>query len=224
MVVRILILSACLLTGTAALRRASRNEVVPLREPLASFPSQVAGWSSAGSFDFDQKILDVLGADDYLNRIYVRRDGVGVEFYIGYYESQRQGDTMHSPLNCMPGAGWSFAQRSYASIPVERSEQGAAGQNLSSSIRPNRIVIAKGLDRRLVLYWYQSRGRVVASEYWAKVHTVLDALRLNRTDAALVRIMTPITGSDPASELAAEERLTEFVQSTFKILCRLLPA
>ena len=60
----------------------------------------------------------------------------------------------------------------------------------------NLYVIRKDLDQQIVLYWYQSHGRVVASEYWGKFYMVYDALRLNRTDAAMVRITVPVRNGD----------------------------
>ena len=91
-------------------------------------------------------------------------------------------------------------------------------------IEVNRWIIQKGEERQLVLYWYQSHGRVVASEYASKVHLVLDAVRLNRTDAALVRIIQPIgpaTGDSPA---AAEAAAVAFARSLFPVLERVIPA
>jgi EpsI family protein len=96
------------------------------------------------------------------------------------------------------------------SIPVEGGDP----------IEVNRIVISKGLDQQLVLYWYQSHGRVVASEYWGKIYTVLDALRTNRTDAALVRVICPVGG---AAEAKAEREAVRFVQSFFPLLDDYLP-
>jgi len=85
----------------------------------------------------------------------------------------------------------------------------------------NRVIIEKGLDRQLVLYWYQSHGRVVASEYWGKIYTVVDALRYNRTDAAMIRVMTPLNDQSP--EQAAEARAVQFVQALFPQLSQYLP-
>ena len=110
-----------------------------------------------------------------------------VGLYVGYHDSQRQGDTIHSPLNCLPGAGWQPLEQGRITVSVR--DHGTARP---APIEVNRVVIGKGLDRQLVLYWYQSHRRVVASEYWGKVYTVLDAMRYNRTDAAMVRVITPV--------------------------------
>ena len=138
---------------------------------------------------------------------------------MGYYGTQRQGASIHSPLNCLPGAGW---------IPVE---QGRLALNVASSpngprrtIEVNRVVIEKGLDRQLVLYWYQSHDRVIASEYWGKIYTVVDAIRLNRTDAALVRVIAPIKSRDPGALEAAEPAASGFVEALFPQLGKYLPS
>ena len=71
----------------------------------------------------------------------------------------------------------------------------------------------------MVFYWYQSRGRVIASEYRAKFWMVADAISRNRTDAALVRIITPINDGDAS----ARARLVRFSQLLFQNLDRILP-
>jgi EpsI family protein len=160
----------------------------------------------------------VLGADEYLSRVYHtdRRNYVGL--YIGYYESQRQGDTIHSPLNCLPGAGWQPVSKSYVPISVVDSD------NRPSTITVNRYVIEKGIERQVVLYWYQSHGRAIANEYRSKVLMVYDAVRLNRSDAALVRVISPSIASEDNGETAADVRTVEFVKAMFPLLGKFLPS
>jgi EpsI family protein len=165
----------------------------------------------------ENKVLKVLGVDDYLNRVYYRPDRAAAGLYIGYYNSQRQGDSIHSPQNCLPGSGWEPLERSDLAIPVAT----AAG---SQDISVNRYLIQKGVDRQLVLYWYQSHGRVVASEYWSKFFLVRDAVRLNRTDAALVRVVVPIAGGDDSGEGRAERQAVDFVKALFPQLPQYLPS
>jgi EpsI family protein len=141
-----------------------------------------------------------------------------VSLYIGYYQTQRQGSTIHSPMNCLPGAGWNPKERTTLAIPVQRASDAA-----TETIQVNRLVIEKGFDRQLVLYWYQAHGRVVASEYWGKIYTVLDAMRMNRTDAAMVRVISPISGTGAQSEVTAEHAAVQLVQAVFPDLSRHLP-
>jgi EpsI family protein len=123
---------------------------------------------------------------------------------------------MHSPLNCLPGAGWLPVERGRAVLPVRSAPDGPMRR-----IEVNQFVIQKGLDRQAVFYWYQSRDRVVASEYWGKVYTVLDAIRYNRTDAALVRVIVPIAQGETGR--TAQDTGTEFVESLFPRLAKHLP-
>lgn len=196
------------------LAKAARVEPMPIRESLSTCPMELSDWSGRRAPDFDESTMLVLGVDEYINRVYLdaRRRPIGL--YVGYYGNQRQGDTMHSPLNCLPGAGWSPVSFGRISIPVESTP------GRSAAIEVNRYVIEKGLDRQLVIYWYQGHGRVVASEYWGKIYMVLDAIRTNRTDGALVRIIAPIV----TTEEDAERQAVAFAQVLFPKLNRYLPA
>jgi EpsI family protein len=196
------------------LARTTRAEPVVPRERLNACPVQINDWNGRRAANLDEKILAVLGVDDYINRLYFNSRGALVSLYVGYYGSQRQGDTIHSPLNCLPGAGWLPVRQGRINIAVANG----AGEN--RDIEVNRLVIEKGLDRQLVLYWYQSHGRVVASEYWGRAYLVLDAVRLSRTDGALVRVITPIGESEADSEREA----VDFMQSLFPLLDRVLPS
>jgi EpsI family protein len=210
---RILLLSLILLGAAAAIARASRPEIAPTRELLSGLPMQLGEWEGQKAADIETGIMAVLGVDDYVNRVYFNRKSIPASLYIGYYQSQREGDTMHSPLNCLPGAGWNPAKNGHIKVPIKGG----------LPIEINRITILKGMDKQLVLYWYQSHGRVIASEYWGKIYTVLDALRTNRTDAALVRVITPVAGLTPETEAAAEQSAVNFVESLYPMLSRFLP-
>jgi len=216
MLTRGLIIAGCLLAGVVVLARASETEPVPIRQSFDTFPMTLGDWEGQRLPDFDQDVLKVLGVDEYLNRLYVSSTGVHVGLYVGYYQSQRQGDTMHSPLNCLPGAGWLPIAHARLHLPVT-----LGGQRREVPI--NNVLIEKGLDRQVVFYWYQGHDRVVASEYWGKVYTVLDAVRLNRTDGALVRVVVPVVSRD-GGEAAAEAAATDFTRVLFAHLGGYLPS
>ena len=211
---RLGVLSLLMLVTAGFLAATSRAEPVAIREPLTTCPLELSDWKGERAPDFDEGTLAVLGVDEYINRVYLdsRRRPIGL--YVGYYGSQRAGDTMHSPLNCMPGAGWSPISFSRRPISVE------GGPAAPREITVNRYVIEKGLDRQLVLYWYQSHGRVVASEYWGKFYMVVDAIRTNRTDGAMVRIIAPIV----TTESDAERQAVGFAQVLYPLLGRFLPS
>jgi EpsI family protein len=212
-VTRSVILTACLVVGAVYLAGASESEHVPLRLPLSQLPTTFGGWKGVHAGDLEPEVLSVLGVDEYVNRIYRAANGLPVGLYIGYYQSQRQGESMHSPLNCLPGSGWQPISNGRQSIQLD----GVA------PIEVNRYVVQKAGENMLVLYWYQSHGRVVASEYWGMVYMVADAIRMNRTDAALVRVVIPIGKTDATSEHQAEEIGAQFVRTLFPLLERHFP-
>ncbi len=181
---RVAVLFASLLLAAAVVTRADRYEYVPPRATFAGFPMQVAEFRGVQQPPMDEKILAILGVDDYLTRAYFTPQGAGVGVYVGYWQSQRQGDTIHSPQNCLPGAGWEPVAQGLLTMADPRGPS-------NPQVVVNRYIIQKGLDKQLVLYWYQSHGRVVASEYWSKIYLVTDAIRLNRSDGALVRVIVP---------------------------------
>jgi len=195
---RFWIMITVLLGASIGLWRLSHGEAVPLAAPLSSFPVQLESWHGR-DVPIEPRIIQALGVSDYVNRLYDAPRDPSIFLYVGYYKSQRTGQLIHSPRNCLPGAGWEPV--SVGSVELI----GTKGNRLSV----NRYVIQSGLRRQLVLYWYQSHGRIIASEYWGKIYMVLDAIRLNRTDAALVRISTPITNEN---EYSSEERAIAFAQ------------
>jgi EpsI family protein len=134
---------------------------------------------------------------------------------MGFYGSQRQGDTIHSPLNCLPGAGWEAVSEGRLTI----ANVDGAGRDITV----NRYVVQKGLERQLVLYWYQSHGRVVASEYWSKLHLIKDAIRLNRTDGSMVRVIAPVHRNAGDGGAAAERLAEQFTRVIFPLLPAYLP-
>jgi EpsI family protein len=219
MFTRAFILFVCFVTGAGLVARAEHPEPVPTRTSFATFPMALGEWRGVQEPALPHDILAVLGVDDYLTRAYFLGDREGVGLYVGYYGSQRQGDTMHSPLNCLPGAGWLPVSQTTLPVSVPAPET-PTGER---TIVINRYLIEKGLDRQLVLYWYQSHGRVVASEYWGKFYLIRDAVRLNRTDGALVRVIVPVSGDDQNVE-RGEKNAVQFIKVLFPALGQYLPA
>jgi EpsI family protein len=218
MVARLLLVSSVFLGSAGYISYKTHPENVATRTPLSALSLSIARWQARDNQRFAPNIEKVLGADEYVNRVYTSRAEPYVTLYVGFYQSQRQGDTMHSPLNCLPGAGWQPVRQDRATLTIQEPN-GAA-----RAVTVNQFVIEKGIDRQMVLYWYQSHGRVVASEYASKVYLVYDAMRLNRTDAAMVRVTTPILGTAESDERAAAARLVEFVQHMYPQLVALLPS
>jgi EpsI family protein len=213
MLKRLVVLTTCFLVTAGLAGRAARAEDVPRLNTLHELPRHLDRWTGQEERPFPADILAVLGVDQYLNRIYDAPGEPFVSLYVGYHQSQREGDTMHSPLNCLPGAGWQ-------PVITERVDLTVSGR--SEPITVNQFVVQKGMDRAVVLYWYQTHGRIVASEYASKFYLVYDAIRLNRSDGALVRVVTPVAPSD-AGDAAAAGRAAEFVRALFPHLGKHLP-
>ena len=207
MMARALLAAAIIVAAGIYARGASAPERLPSRETLATTPVSLQGWEGR-DVALDDDVLAQLGVDDYINRRYMAADAPPVALYVGYYASQRQGDTIHSPQNCLPGAGW-------RPVSAERTTVDLGGR----TIPVNRFIIQKGLDRQAVFYWYQGRSRVVANEFANKAWLMLDAARLRRTDGGLVRAITPVSSTPDA----AFATLTTFSTALFPHLSSRLP-
>ena len=167
-----------------------------VRTELRDFPGAIGEWRQLGVDDrFDKQTESVLRADDYLLRNYRSQDGRLASFYVGYYKTQRNGATYHSPLNCLPGSGWDMSNPKIVMITPT---------NGRTPFPANEYLIQNGKDRQLMVYWYQGRGRALASEYWGKVYTVWDSLRRRRSDGAMVRVSVPVGASESDAVKSAE--------------------
>jgi EpsI family protein len=203
---------AVLLGATAGLAHLSHGEVTPPAKPLAEFPKKIGPWATVAEWPLDKETTELLKVTDYLNRGYWEpgMDKSLLGLYVGYFASQRTGATIHSPKNCLPGAGWNPTESTIYQLPLDDGRK----------VPINYYLIRKGLDSEIVLYWYQAHGRVVASEYWGKFYLVYDALRLNRTDAALVRVTVPVAKGDEAT---ARERALSFAKLITGDLDQIIP-
>ncbi len=180
------------------------------RKDLQDFPQSIGAWQRTGTDrTLDEETLKVLRANDYLLRDFRKPEGTVANFYVGYYATQRSGATYHSPLNCLPGSGWTLSEPAKTTVPLPDG----------TSFIANKYVIQNGEDKNLMIYWYQGRGRNVASEYWGKVYTVLDSVRLRRSDGAMVRVIVPIH----ASEAAAQQAAVEFASAASTVLPEFVP-
>ena len=207
-----LILTVFLLIQGSLFYGFSRGETPPKYKPLEGFPTQVGGWKMVQQGVMEQEVKDVLRADDYIVRDYATSPAKLANLFVAFFKSQRAGQTPHSPKNCLPGAGWVWTVSDTISVDVP---------GRSDPIQINRYIVSKGEERSLVLYWYQSRDRVVASEYRAAAYVALDALRYNRTDTALVRVVVPIANGH---QEAATETGVEFIRAFFSTLRQFFPA
>lgn len=207
-----MILTILLLTQAAVFYGFSRGEKIPSYRPLDQFPTKLGPWQMLQQGVMEQEVKDVLRANDYITRSY-GDPGLhqAANLFVAFFSSQRYGQAPHSPKNCLPGSGWIWTVSDVIPVPVPTRAQ---------PLLVNRYIVQRGDQKSLVLYWYQSRDRVVANEYMAKIYVVADALRYNRTDTALVRVVVPVIEKD---EDAATKSAISFVQSFFGPLGEFLP-
>jgi EpsI family protein len=206
--IRLWVTSGILLSALLFLQTMSHGEAIVPRQPLHDLPYTLAAWTGKEQ-PLQQDVLRVVGVSDYANRYYSSSSEPPVQLYVGYYASQRTGDTIHSPKNCLPGSGWDPVHSGYATLYLPNGRK----------IVVNESVIQQDQNKQLVFYWYHGRGRVIANEYAGKICLVVDALSRNRTDGALVRLVTPMhDGEDKA-----RARLTNFTRELFPALEKLIP-
>jgi EpsI family protein len=181
--------------------KAQTTEITPLTKPLSEFPARAGSWQLVQEGVVEKEVQDVLRADDLLTRQYASPGSpLAASLFVAYFRSQRSGKAPHSPKNCLPGSGWTESESAIIDVPIP----GGASLNV------NRYLVSKGQSRSLVIYWYQSKNRAIASEFQAKAYLVWDALRYNRSDTALVRVVLPVR---EGNEKEAEEAALDFVRA-----------
>jgi EpsI family protein len=209
--VRLLLSSAVLLAALLALQLRSPGEAVPMRRALDAFPDSIAGWHARQDSPLQSDIQNLLTIDDYLMRRYVDQAGRSLWLYVGYWASQRRGAAqVHSPRNCLPASGWEPIEASRVTIDV-------AGRH--GSLTVNRYLIQKDRELQVVMYWYHAQGTPIAGEIPAKIQMMRSAILRNRTDGALVRVSSSVSGGVADTT----ERLVRYVQALYPILGDYLP-
>jgi EpsI family protein len=174
------VLTVLLLAGTfMAVAFTARRLPESLNASLDSIPAEIAGWSMVQQENLDPHVLQVLLPTSYLSRTY-HKNGLSANLFAAYYAQQRAGESMHSPKNCLPGSGWEIWRYDSASVPVNGRQ-----------VTINKYSIQNSGQRSLVFYWYQSRQRIVASEYLGKILLIRDALFDGSTAGSIVRIVLP---------------------------------
>ena len=202
-----------LIQGIVFYAVALRAENIPAVSPLASFPTDLSGWRMYKDVKIEQETLDILKADDTLNRIYLNPQASSEAYlFIAFFKTQRSGQAPHSPKNCLPGNGYE---------PIESGPISIAIPGRAEPIVVNRYVTARGDEKSVTLYWYQSHGRIIAGEFSAKFWLIADSIRYHRSDSSLVKVVVPIRNNDAVT---ATRTATEFVQQIFPPVAHQLPS
>ncbi len=189
------------------------REKIPAKKNLDQFPLKVGEWDATRRQPMAQMYIDALDLSEYVIINYQSLSGKKVSFYVAYYESQRKGESIHSPATCLPGSGWSFDQSGTVKIT------GVKGSNEIMEV--NRAVMQSGRNRQLTYYWFPQRGRILTNAYQLKIFTFWDALTRQRTDGALVRIITSVYENENLTD--AEKRLQNFVKDVAPVLNEFIP-
>ena len=207
---RLAVSAAVLVAALLVVQLRPASEAVPMRRPFESFPQTIGSWKGQDDMVLDAEALRMLKSSDYVMRRYVDGTGNSAWLYMAYWQSQRRGADIHSPKNCLPGGGWEPIETKRLTIPVG----GAAG-----SITVNSYLIQKDRQLQVVIYWFQAQGAAVAGELAAKVQMVRSAVLRNRTDGAIIRISSPVSGTVQDTT----DRLVAYIQSLHPILGTYLP-
>ncbi|MDQ1472201.1 MAG: hypothetical protein QOJ99_3681 [Bryobacterales bacterium] len=204
------VLTLLLLAQAVLFYSASHGDATPLASPLSAFPSMLGAFHLAQIGVEDPETLAVLKADDTLTRWYTGPGG-GANLFIAYFQTQRTGQSPHSPKNCLPGSGWQTTDGGSGTVNV---------QVPGETIHINHYLVSKGENESLVLYWYQSHGRVIADEFAAKFYLIADSIRRHRSDTALVRVVVPVV---QGKENQAETLAADFVKAAYPTVKAYLP-
>jgi len=209
MKLRILAVAVFLITTALTVRNIGHGQPIELSQSFSSFPDLLGDWTG-GSHYFSEDIERRLGVSDYFFKTYRNRQNQLVQLYVGYYESQKHGQMIHSPKDCLPGNGWYVIKKGSAVLDLPPF--------LPFTV--NNFIVESGTHKQVVLYWYQQAGgRVVTNEYLGRVFLVLDAFTKNRTDTALIRVNIPVFDSVRESY----ELGVQFLKSTYPTLMEFLP-
>ncbi len=204
-------LTSLVLTAVMVFSIANRIEVVPDRQRFVSFPKALGNWEGRTSF-LKPRIELFLGLDDYILANYTSPEKPPVNLYIAYYKSQRNGVSPHSPQACIPGGGWLITSIDVHEYVLDQD---------TVPVVYNRVVIQREDVKQIVYYWFDQRGRKIASEYKAKWYLLKDAILMNRTDGTLVRLVTTVYPNE--DEKAADKRLAGFMAKLLPEIKNFIP-
>ncbi|MEZ4601735.1 MAG: VPLPA-CTERM-specific exosortase XrtD [Syntrophotaleaceae bacterium] len=201
-----------MLVTVAAAQGIDFREKTPVKQPLAGFPLRIGEWQGIPQ-SLEQKYIDALDFSDYLLIDYRDPRGSVINLYIAYYETQRKGESIHSPSSCLPGDGWVFNDAGLTTVTINPEE--------GRQIRIKRAIIEKGDYRQLTYYWFPQRGRILTGMAEMKLFNFWDALIYQRTDGSLVRLITPVSKEETVE--LADRRLQEMTRTVVQLLDQYLP-
>lgn len=183
----------------------------PIGNSLNTLPETIGIWKQTGQLTLDDKVVDMLGVDRYVENIYTSPDNRIVDLYVSYFSVLREGKQFHSPKNCLIGSGSVLINTSTVDIPLPQER---------TSVPVSFMVLQKGDTKQLILYWFQCRGRIMHSEYEERVYRVLDGFNKKRTDGAFVRVIMSCGNTDMK---VTQQLLFDFTSKVIPILQQHIP-
>jgi EpsI family protein len=206
---KLIIVTVVMLFSAFILNFAKESKETPPLNKFSKFPLKIGQWQGKKDF-FDQKVYDILGVDDSVLAHYKNPQNRYVQLYVGFYRSQKEGDLIHSPKNCMPGSGWNIVNSGIEEVVLKSNKK----------IKVIRLNLKKDSEEQIVLYWFQSRGRIISSEYWQKIWLVVDSVTKGRTDGSFVRLVSPVNETREKTL----ETLKEFTIDIYPYLNEYIPS
>jgi EpsI family protein len=206
---RTIIIIAIMLATAALTSFAGHSEQIAPNKSFDAFPLEIDQWKGRKS-SLDVEVYNILGVEDYILANFQKDKTSYVNLYVGFYQSQKKGDIIHSPKNCLPGAGWNIARTSVETIDMPGFPNG---------MQVLKLLLQKGPEKQVVLYWFQSRGRIIASEYMQKIWLVVDSIIKNRTDGSFVRLISPVV----TDEQSTVSLLKDFAKTVYPVLTQHIP-
>jgi exosortase D (VPLPA-CTERM-specific) len=210
----VFLIAVILLGGTLSISQGVEfRERIPVKKSIAKFPLEIGKWKAESREKIDQIFLDELDLSEYVMLNYNNESGKGVNFYVAYYEKQSKGKSIHTPASCLPGQGWSIDEAGTVDLATSRYS--------SDAMKVNRVVMQYDGSKQLSYYWFFLRGRILSNVYQVKMYNFWDALTKQRTDGALIRLITPLYENEDIND--AETRLQNFVKEIAPLLDEYIP-
>jgi len=204
---RIAIVIAFFALTFAGLQFSQTVRETPIKQPLSAFPVEIGDWKFARKSFFSAPVIDMLGVADYISYDYTEGNGGLLNLYISYFTAVGVTGGYHSPQNCLPGGGWNIA--SVEDVPLTRGGE------------IKKVIVQKGGEQQVVLYWFQNRGRIIASEYWEKIYLVMDAVFKQRRDGSFIRIIGQVPKGGDKNQFTQE--MLEFANKTVELAAQFIP-
>lgn len=209
--IRIIFLSILFLLCALFVYAFDKDSETPIAKPLQEVPQQIGGWQAISTQSMGEKVESALGVDDYILRNYRNDHGVQINLYVSYFTYTDRTKGYHSPLNCMPGSGWNIAETNPVSLSLPAADQKAT---------VNQLILQKGRQKQVSLYWYQCRGRILHNEYVERIYRVIDSIFKNRTDGAFIRLIATDSDQSIQEDMAM---LKDFATRIIPVLREYLP-